>query len=223
MAGKTVLLVGILLALSLCCSSPIAYGQITDPREVAALLAVRSKLKDPYKNLNWTKKHDPCASNWIGVICYLNETDGYMHVQELRLLQLNLSGTLAPELGQLPHMKRLDFLWNHLSGSIPKEIGDITALELLLLSGNQISGPLPDELGYLPNLNKFQLDLNMISGPIPKSFANLPKVQHFHMNNNKFSGQIPPELSTLPLLNTSFLITTICLGIFHRSFHRCVA
>ncbi|KAG8377151.1 hypothetical protein BUALT_Bualt09G0138700 [Buddleja alternifolia] len=144
--------------------------------KVAALLAVRRKLKDPDKNLKWSKKRDPCASNWTGVICYFNDTDGYMHVQELRLLRMNLSGTLAPELGQLPHMKRL------------------------LLSGNELSGPLPDELGYLPNLTKFQLDLNKISGPIPKSFANLLKVQHFHMNDNKFSGQIPPELSTLPLL-----------------------
>ncbi|PIN05672.1 Serine/threonine protein kinase [Handroanthus impetiginosus] len=199
-AAKTVCLVGIFLALSLCCSSPIAHGQLTDPQEVAALLAVRSNLNDPYKHLNWTKKYDPCTSNWTGVICFLNNTDGYMHVQELRLLKMNLSGKLAPELGQLPFMKRLDFLWNHISGSIPKEIGNITALELLLLSGNQLSGPLPDELGYLPNLTKFQLDLNMISGPIPRSFANLAKVQHFHMNNNKFSGQIPPEISTLPLL-----------------------
>ncbi|XP_011095176.1 probable LRR receptor-like serine/threonine-protein kinase At1g06840 isoform X1 [Sesamum indicum] len=200
MADKTVCLVGLLVAVLLCWFPPMAYAQITDPQEVAALLAVRTYLNDPYKNLNWTKKHDPCASNWTGVICYLDTTDGYMHVKELRLLRLNLSGTLAPELGQLPHMKILDFLWNHISGSIPKEIGNITALEFLLLSGNQISGSLPDELGYLPNLNKFQLDLNMISGPIPKSFANLPKVQHFHMNNNRFSGQIPPELSTLPLL-----------------------
>ncbi|KAK4481251.1 hypothetical protein RD792_012134, partial [Penstemon davidsonii] len=189
---------GLFLALPLYWSSPFAYGD-TDPQEVAALLAVRNKLNDPYKNLKWNKKSDPCT-NWTGVICYLNNTDGYMHVEELRLLRLNLSGTLAPELGQLTYMKRLDFLWNYISGSIPKEISHITALELLLLSGNQISGSLPDELGYLPNLTKFQLDLNFISGPIPTSFANLVKVQHFHMNNNRFSGQIPPELSQLNAL-----------------------
>ncbi|KAL0450882.1 UNVERIFIED_CONTAM: putative LRR receptor-like serine/threonine-protein kinase [Sesamum latifolium] len=197
MADKMVCLVGVLVAVSLCWFPPIAYAQITDPQEVAALLAVRANLNDPYKNLNWTKKHDPCASNWTGVICYLDTTDGYMHVKELRLLRLNLSGTLAPELGHLPNMKILDFLWNHISGSIPKEIGNITALEFLLLSGNQISGSLPDELGYLPNLNKFQLDLNMISGPIPKSFANLPKVQHFLLDNNNLSGYLPEELSQM--------------------------
>ncbi|KAL2500330.1 putative LRR receptor-like serine/threonine-protein kinase [Forsythia ovata] len=203
MAGKTVYFIAMFIALSSCLSARLAYGQITDPQEVSALLAVRSKLNDPSNNLkNWDKKKDPCASNWTGVICYpdLNITDGYKHVKELRLLKFNLSGVLAPELGQLVNMQRLDFMWNSIGGGIPKEIGKITALVHLLLSGNQLSGPLPDELGNLPNLNKFQLDLNQLSGSIPKSFAKLPKVQHFHMNNNSFSGQLPPELSTLPLL-----------------------
>ncbi|XP_047945418.1 probable LRR receptor-like serine/threonine-protein kinase At1g06840 [Salvia hispanica] len=200
MGGLRFVLVGLCVALCLCWCAPNVQGQVTDAQEVTALLAVRARLKDPYKNLNWTRKFDPCAANWTGVKCYSNTSDGYLHVEELRLLRLNLSGELAPELGQLTHMKILDFLWNNITGSIPKEIGKITALVHLLLSGNQISGPLPDELGFLPNLNKFQLDLNMISGPIPKSFANLASVQHFHMNNNRFSGQIPPEIGTLPLL-----------------------
>ncbi|CAI9782339.1 unnamed protein product [Fraxinus pennsylvanica] len=201
MARRTVYFIAIFLALSSCLSARFAYGQITDPLEVSTLLAVRRQLTDPRKNLkNWDKMKDPCASNWTGVICYRNKSDGYMHVQELRLMHYNLSGILAPELGQLVHMKILSFMWNNISGSIPKEIGTITDLKQLLLSGNQLSGPLPDELGYLPNLIKLQLDLNQLSGSIPKSFVNLPKVQHFHMNNNSFSGQLPPELSALPLL-----------------------
>ncbi|XP_073289179.1 probable LRR receptor-like serine/threonine-protein kinase At1g06840 [Primulina huaijiensis] len=201
MDEKTVWVVGIFLTISLCWwSSPLAYGQVTDPNEVTALLGVRRKLNDHFKYLNWSQKHDPCNSHWTGVKCFLNQTDGFMHVQELRLMRLNLSGRLAPELGLLSNTKILDFMWNNISGSIPKEIGNIKSLQLLLLSGNQISGPLPDELGYLPNLTKFQLDLNFISGPIPKSFAKLDKVQHFHMNDNNFSGQLPQELSTLPLL-----------------------
>lgn len=50
---------------------------------VNALLGIRNKLEDPFKRLNWTRKHDPCASNWTGVICYKDTSDGYMHVQEL--------------------------------------------------------------------------------------------------------------------------------------------
>nr|POE57507.1 putative lrr receptor-like serine/threonine-protein kinase [Quercus suber] len=116
------------------------------------------------------------------------------------LLQMNLSGSLSPAIGQLSNLTILDFMWNNISGIIPKEIGNITSLELLLLNGNQLTGPLPEELGYLPNLKRLQIDQNQISGSIPKSFANLNATQHFHMNNNSISGQIPSELSRLPNL-----------------------
>ncbi|XP_031372157.1 probable LRR receptor-like serine/threonine-protein kinase At1g06840 isoform X2 [Punica granatum] len=194
------LLLGILVALVAFCFAQPAFGQITQREEVIALRAVRRQLKDPRNRLRNWRKGDPCTSNWTGVVCYFNPNDGYLHVQELRLIRRNLSGNLAPELGRLAHMTILDFMFNNISGSIPKEIGNMTSLNLLLLSGNQISGPLPDELGYLPNITRFQLDLNNISGPLPKSFANLPKALHFHMNNNSISGQIPPELHKLPQL-----------------------
>ncbi|XP_050288104.1 probable LRR receptor-like serine/threonine-protein kinase At1g06840 [Quercus robur] len=156
---------------------------------------------DPYNNISNWDQGDPCTSNWTGVVCS-NKTlgDGYLHVQKLHLLQMNLSGSLSPALGQLSNLTILDFMWNNISGIIPMEIGNITSLELLLLNGNQLTGPLPEELGYLPNLKRLQIDQNQISGSIPKSFANLNATQHFHMNNNSISGQIPSELSRLPNL-----------------------
>lgn len=178
-----------------------AQNGITDPVEVSALREIKKSLIDPNKNLSNWNRGDPCAGNWTGVLCY-NSTlnDGYLHVRELQLLNMNLSGALSPQLGRLSHMEILDFMWNDLTGSIPKEIGNITSLKLLLLNGNQLSGSLPEELGNLSNLDRIQIDQNWISGPIPKSFANLDKVKHFHMNNNSISGQIPSELSKLPNL-----------------------
>ncbi|KAL5711541.1 hypothetical protein ACHQM5_021983 [Ranunculus cassubicifolius] len=207
----------------------VAVGaQITYPDEVKALQEIRRKLKDPMNNLKNWKKGDPCTSNWKGVVCFdasdTNETttesttengdaddveeeeedpppnDGYLHVKELNLLNMNLSGTLSPQLGKLSHLKILDFMWNNISGTIPKEIGSIESLELLVLNGNQLTGPLPEELGFLSNLYRLQIDENNISGQIPKSFANLNETKHLHMNNNSLSGQIPPELSKLPKL-----------------------
>nr|GLL33557.1 probable LRR receptor-like serine/threonine-protein kinase At1g06840 [Ipomoea trifida] len=176
-------------------------SQVTDPNEVEALLSIKKSLVDPYDNLrNWSRG-DPCTSKWTGVLCH-NSTkkDNYLHVQELQLLQRNLSGTLSPELGRLSYMEILDVMWNQIGGSIPNEIGNITSLKLLLLNGNNLTGPLPEEIGYLPNLDRIQIDQNHISGPLPKSFANLNRTKHFHMNNNSISGQIPPELSRLPML-----------------------
>ncbi|CAB4312324.1 unnamed protein product [Prunus armeniaca] len=191
-------------ATCLCWFSLRALAQnpnITHPAEVTALKAIKGSLVDPNKNLSNWNRGDPCTANWTGVLCYNTSlSDGYLHVQELQLLNMNLSGSLSPELGNLSFMKILDFMWNKITGSIPKEIGNITSLELLLLNGNQLSGPLPDELGYLPNLDRIQIDQNKISGSLPKSFANLNKTKHFHMNNNSISGQIPHELSRLPSL-----------------------
>ncbi|XP_020575326.1 probable LRR receptor-like serine/threonine-protein kinase At1g06840 [Phalaenopsis equestris] len=201
MSGGKILLFGAAVAVSCLFLVQPARAQITDPSEVAALKAIRNKLSDPMNNLRTWSDGDPCSSNWKGVICF-NSTlaDGYLHVEELQLLKMNFSGSLAPEFGQLSYLKILDVMWNQISGSIPKEIGSIKSLKLLLLNGNQLSGPLPVELGYLPNLDRIQIDTNNISGPIPKSFALLNKTRHFHMNNNSLSGQIPPELSRLPSL-----------------------
>ncbi|KAL6278344.1 hypothetical protein ACE6H2_021945 [Prunus campanulata] len=192
---------GCVIALLCSCFVLLAVAQVTNPSEVNALRAVKSSLSDPRKHLKNWNNGDPCKSHWNGVFC--NNTvgaDGYLHLEELRLLNMNLSGSLAPELGQLSHLLILDFMWNELSGTIPKEIGNITSLKLLLLSGNKLSGSLPDELGYLSKLDRLQVDQNYMSGPIPKSFVNLVNVKHLHMNNNSFSGQIPSELSKVPTL-----------------------
>ncbi|XXG76897.1 hypothetical protein AAC387_Pa08g1160 [Persea americana] len=201
MSALGVCLLEAILVLSFCLSPLLIQAQLTHPSEVTALQAIKRRLVDTDNRLRDWNTGDPCTSNWTGVLCS-NDTlnDGYLHIRELQMLNKNLSGSLAPELGQLSHMEILDFMWNKLSGSIPKEIGNITSLKLLLLNGNQLSGSLPDELGYLPNLDRIQIDQNHISGPLPKSFANLNKTKHFHMNNNSISGQIPPELSRLPNL-----------------------
>ncbi|KAJ3669098.1 hypothetical protein LUZ60_011048 [Juncus effusus] len=181
-------------------SNFLAHGASTDPSEVDVLKVVRNNLNDPMNKLSNWNKGDPCNSNWTGIYCDSVSDDGYLHIREIQLFRMNLSGTLVPELGRLTHLRILDFMWNNLTGSIPKEIGNITSLKLILLNGNQLSGSLPDEIGNLPNLNRLQIDQNQISGPIPKSFVNLTGVKHLHMNNNSLSGQIPLELYKLPLL-----------------------
>ncbi|KAI3805839.1 hypothetical protein L1987_21726 [Smallanthus sonchifolius] len=192
---------GCVFAFTVHCLLMIAVAKVTDPSEVSALIAVRGGLVDPLNHLNDWNKGDPCTSNWTGVICvHKTDADKYWHVQEIQLLNMNLSGRLAPELGQFSHLRILDFMWNNLTGSIPKEIGNISSLFLLLLNGNRLTGSLPAELGYLKNLNRFQIDQNQISGLIPKSFSNLNNIKHIHFNNNSLTGQIPVELSNLSTL-----------------------
>ncbi|KAJ4966386.1 hypothetical protein NE237_018235 [Protea cynaroides] len=197
MSGVKVWELASVLIVSFCCFMLLVTAKTTHPSEVNALRAIKSSLIDPMKHLDNWSKGDPCTSNWAGVSCSTVGTDGYMHIEQLQLLNMNLSGSLAPEIGQLSNIKVLDLMWNNITGSIPKEIGNISTLQLLLLNGNKLSGSLPDEIGHLPQLDRLQVDENQLSGPIPKSFSNLNGTRHLHMSNNSFSGQIPPELSKL--------------------------
>ncbi|XP_011001640.1 PREDICTED: probable LRR receptor-like serine/threonine-protein kinase At1g06840 isoform X2 [Populus euphratica] len=210
---------GCVFVLSYCYFVLQTDAQLTDPSEVAALVSVKKSLVDPMKHLSNWKRGDPCASHWTGIFCFdTYGTDGYLHVRELQLLSMNLSGHLTPELGQLSQLIILDFMWNELDGSIPKEIGNISSLQLLLLNGNKLSGFLPDELGYLSKLDRLQVDMNYISGPIPTSFANLSTVKHLHMNNNSIRGQIPPELSKLSTLRHLLLDNNNLFGYLPPEF-----
>ncbi|KAI8014383.1 60S ribosomal protein L10 [Camellia lanceoleosa] len=182
-----IMLFGTAFVVWLCCSHLFggADGQVTDPVEVTALHTFKQSLIDRNQNLSNWNHGDPCMSNWTGVLCFnMIMDDGYLHVEELLLQNMNLSGSLSPELHRLSYMKRL------------------------LLSGNQLTGSLPEEIGYLPNLDRIQIDQNQISGPIPKSFANLNKTKHFHMNNNSISGQILLNCLVSQNLFTCYLTIT---------------
>ncbi|KAJ7568333.1 hypothetical protein O6H91_01G028100 [Diphasiastrum complanatum] len=170
----------------------------TDPADTRALQAFFGKIQDTSNSLSNWKGDDPCGNgtNWLGVFCAPDSSNTY-HVIELRLLNFNLSGTLAPELGNLSNLEILDVMWNRISGSIPPTLGKLRNLTLLLLNGNELTGELPEELGNLTLMKRIQIDQNYISGPVPRSFANLISAQHFHMNNNSLSGSIPVELGRL--------------------------
>ncbi|GJM92741.1 hypothetical protein PR202_ga09235 [Eleusine coracana subsp. coracana] len=106
-----------------------------------------------------------------------NEVNALKAIKDRQLFKMNLSGTLAPEVGLLSQLKTLT------------------------LNGNQLSGSLPEEIGYLRNLDRLQIDQNDISGPIPKSFANLTSVKHLQADNNNLSGSsIPEEYSKIQTL-----------------------
>nr|KAJ0202155.1 hypothetical protein LSAT_V11C600337760 [Lactuca sativa] len=123
---------------------------------VTTLRAIRKIFIDPDSRLRNWRRGDPCVSNWTGVLCFSKTLDnGYLHIRELKLLNLNLSGTLSPEIRRLSYM------------------------QILLLNGNNLTGSLPEETGNLPNLNRIQIDQNHKSGPIPVSFSKLNNTKHF--------------------------------------------
>ncbi|KAG2616679.1 hypothetical protein PVAP13_3NG249501 [Panicum virgatum] len=89
------------------------------------------------------------------------------HVQELSMVQQNLSGTLSPAIGRLRSLRSLSLRQNAISGPIPKTIGRMKLLHVLDLSNNQFSGSIPSTLGSMVNLRYLDISFNNLSGPRP--------------------------------------------------------
>ncbi|KAG0518592.1 hypothetical protein BDA96_09G189000 [Sorghum bicolor] len=104
------------------------------------LAALHKGLEDPDGNL---KSWDPSLVNpctWFYVTC-----DGDNSVTRLDLGNLNLAGTLAPELGQLEKLVSLDLSSNSISGAIPAALGNAKSLTFLDFSNNDLCGTIPTD------------------------------------------------------------------------------
>ncbi|KAB2083988.1 hypothetical protein ES319_A05G304400v1 [Gossypium barbadense] len=101
----------------------------------SVLLEFKHQINDPYGILidNWTTSHSFC--NWIGVTC------GARHnrIVALNLPNMNLTGTIPPELGNLSFLASLNLSGNGFHGDLPGELGHLSRLKLVDL--NQVSLP----------------------------------------------------------------------------------
>ena len=121
-------------------------------------------------------------------------------LEELRLAQNSLTGSIPPELGNLTQLEELFLNSNSLTGSIPPELGNLTQLEKLFLNGNSLTGSIPPELGNLAQLKVLFSTNNSLSGPIPPELGNLTQLEELSLYDNSLTGSIPSELGNLAQL-----------------------
>ncbi len=148
-------------------------------------------------NDNWditTIPSEEELATWFGV----GFSEGWLTTLHLR--QNNLTGTLPPELSDLPQLQLLDLGDNPLTGPIPPELGSLPQLRVLYLRNNDLTGPIPPELGSLTQLTWLHLRSNDLTGPIPPELGNLPQLEWLFLDGNSLTGSIPLELSSLPNL-----------------------
>ncbi|XP_027361266.1 leucine-rich repeat protein 2-like [Abrus precatorius] len=153
-----------------------------------ALHALRSKLSDPN---NVLQSWDPTLVNsctWFHVTC-----DSNNHVIRLDLGNSNISGTLGPELGQLPHLQYLELYRNNISGKIPKELGNLKNLISMDLYDNKFEGKIPKSFGKLKSLKLLRLNNNKLTGSIPRELTHLKNLKIFDVSNNDLCGTIPVD------------------------------
>nr|URM60577.1 brassinosteroid insensitive 1-associated receptor kinase 1 [Gymnema sylvestre] len=151
-----------------------------------ALNALKTNLADPN---NVLQSWDPTLVNpctWFHVTC-----NSENFVTRVDLGNANLSGTLVPQLGQLPNLQYLELYSNNISGRIPNELGNLTNLVSLDLYLNNLSGPIPDTLGKLQRLRFLRLNNNTLAGRIPMTLTTIASLQVLDLSNNHLTGQIP--------------------------------
>nr|QNI22152.1 SERK-like protein 3 [Urochloa brizantha] len=161
-------------------------GRVVANTEGDALYSLRQSLKDANNALqNWDPTLvNPCT--WFHVTCNNDNS-----VIRLDLGNAQLSGVLAPQLGQLKNLQYLELYSNNISGTIPPELGNLTNLVSLDLYVNNFSGNIPDSLGNLLKLRFLRLNNNSLVGQIPKSLTNISTLQVLDLSNNNLSRQVP--------------------------------
>ncbi|MCH8838343.1 MAG: T9SS type A sorting domain-containing protein [Candidatus Marinimicrobia bacterium] len=145
---------------------------------------------------NWTDNSgwlepDSALASWYGV------TISNGRVDELRLRDNNLSGTIPAEIGDLTALQLLYLGNDSLTGSIPTAIGNLASLTDLSIINSQISGPIPTEIGNLTNLGTISLVGNQLTGSIPSSIGNLVGLSYLMLEGNQLTGAIPGEIGNL--------------------------
>ncbi|CAN0909741.1 Probable LRR receptor-like serine/threonine-protein kinase At3g47570 [Linum grandiflorum] len=162
-----------------------------------ALLEFKSMISDPLGLLSsWNDSTRLC--NWRGV--YVTTKGETERVQTLYMPSFQLSGSIAPHIGNLSFLTRIDLSDNSFSGEIPAEIGRLRRLEKLVLSNNSFSGEIPSGISACSNLEKFIVPNNDLAGGLPLQMSSLQKLQHFDVSLNNLSGTIPPSYGNLSSL-----------------------
>ncbi|XVE85660.1 hypothetical protein DITRI_Ditri17bG0108500 [Diplodiscus trichospermus] len=153
-------------------------------------MGIKDFLVDPHGVLdNWDEAAvDPCS--WNMVTC---SPDGL--VIGLGAPSQNLSGTLAPSIGNLTNLQLVLLQNNNVSGHIPSEFGKLPKLQTLDLSNNYFSGQIPSTLSHLKSLQYLRLNNNSLSGAIPSSLANMTQLTFLDLSFNDLSGPVPELLA----------------------------
>ncbi|KAB2084263.1 hypothetical protein ES319_A05G323300v1 [Gossypium barbadense] len=183
----------VLNCVALVCLWSSAFGLLSPKGvnfEVQALMGIKAFLVDPHGALgNWDDTAvDPCI--WNMITC---SSDGL--VTALEAPSQNLSGNLAPTIGNLTNLQLVNLQNNNISGNIPSELGKLSKLKTLDLSNNRFNGQIPGTLSHLKSLQYLRLNNNSLSGAIPSPLANMTQLTFLDLSFNNLNGPVP-ELPT---------------------------
>ncbi|MBA0820268.1 hypothetical protein Gohar_025572 [Gossypium harknessii] len=180
--AKTIFLPFPMFALLVIFGAILSVNSLNITADQLNLLALKSYIShDPHLLVtNWSTSTSVC--NWIGVTC------GSRHhrVIALNLSNMDLTGIIPSELGNLSFLAWLDIHNNNFHGSLPIELTNLHRLKYLNFNNNSFNGELPSWFGYFPKLQSLSLSDNYFNGVVPSILGNSSKLEHLLLYNNDF-------------------------------------
>ncbi|KAL4184005.1 hypothetical protein AMTRI_Chr11g157870 [Amborella trichopoda] len=176
---------------------------------------------------SWDLSNGDSICSWAGVGCERGR------MVSLDISNLNLSGSVSPEVSQLDHLVNLSVSGNLFSGEFPAKISSLSSLRYLNISNNlfngsldwdfsglkklevidvynnNFKGKLPLGLSWLKNLKYLDLGGNYFYGTIPPSYGNFSELEFLSLAGNDLTGKIPGELGNLSNLRE------LCMGYYN--------
>lgn len=99
----------------------------------------------------------------------------------------NFGGCLPPTIASFANsLEELLLMNTNLSGCLPQEVGFLYKLRVLDVSFNKLVGPLPYSLAGLAHLEQLNLAHNSLSGNLYEGLCNLPNLDNVTVSYNYF-------------------------------------
>ncbi|KAL6131588.1 hypothetical protein ACLB2K_069962 [Fragaria x ananassa] len=172
-------------------------GSLGNADHLALLKFKESIVADPHGFLNsWNDSVHFCK--WGGITCGRR----HQRVTALKLLHLELHGTISPYIGNLSFLRTFSLLNNSFSGKIPQQVDHLFRLRDLTLSYNMLEGEIPVNLTFCRELRIINSASNRLTGKIPSEIGSLMKLVFLNLQINNLTGGIPPSLGNLSSLTT---------------------
>ncbi|KAK4737802.1 hypothetical protein R3W88_001499 [Solanum pinnatisectum] len=143
----------------------------------------------------WNMSNYMSICYWTGITC-----DDTKSVTTIDISNLNISGSLSPDIHELTRLRVLNISNNLLGGNLSWEYRKFNVLQVLDAYNNNFSGPLPLGVTQLLQLKYLNFGGNYFSGEIPLSYGSFNQLEFLSLAGNDLHGPIPRELGNVTSL-----------------------
>ncbi|XP_047266776.1 receptor kinase-like protein Xa21 [Capsicum annuum] len=209
---KLVAFTSFLLLLQYYVISSSAMNQFNISTDQLSLLSLKSQIiSDPFHCLDESWSPGTSICHWVGVTC------GSRHLRRrfLNPSNMDLTGVIPSELGNLTFLVSLDLVSNNFHGNLPQEMAHLHRLKFLDLSFNSFSAEVPSWIEFIAFTG------NSLSGCLPNGLCNGPPIlRGLYLSKNKLHGHMPISLSNCSQLQLSGLLENEFDGPIHSEIGR---